>query len=182
MSDWQAPKALSLAIIEGSGAEPQPPTLLEAFWCKWNSFLNSVNTIFNSLGAHCGPAACGPIVIVPFGNSRRLCHDVSNYRPISLTSSCCKVVKSIIHDSLIDYLLDNNLIFDNQHGFIRTRSTLTNWLNSLHHWITSLDSKKSTDIIYIDFEKAFDSISHSKLIVELKSYGLRGKLISWSIA
>ena len=43
--------------------------------------------------------------------------------------------------------------------------------NSSHHWITSLDSKKSTDIIYIDFAKAFDSISHSKLILKLKSYG-----------
>ena len=55
-------------------------------------------------------------------------------------------------------------------------------LNSLHHWITSLDSKKSTDIIYIDFAKAFDSISHSKLILKLKSYGLRGKLLSWITA
>ena len=45
-ADWQAPKALSLAI-GGSGAEPQTPTLLGAFGCKWNPFLNSVNTIFN---------------------------------------------------------------------------------------------------------------------------------------
>ena len=84
--------------------------------------------------------------------------------------------------SLIDYLLDNNLISDNQHGFIKTRSTLTNLLNSLHHWIASLDSKKSTDIIYIDFAKPFDSISHPKLILKLKSYGVRGKLLSWITA
>ena len=105
--------------IQGSRAEPQPPTFLGAFgcewnpfWiavntifnlacqtgkrqrrypslklrslgrrpsanafgaygCKWNPFLKSVNTIFNSLGAHCEPAACGLIVIVPFGNLRR---------------------------------------------------------------------------------------------------------------
>ena len=42
-----------------------------AFGCKWNPFLNCVNTIFNSFGTHCGPAACGFIVIMPFGNSRR---------------------------------------------------------------------------------------------------------------
>ena len=59
----------SLSLL-GSGAEPQPPTLLRAFGCKWNPFLNSVNTIFNYFGAYCGPAACGPILIVPFGNSR----------------------------------------------------------------------------------------------------------------
>ena len=44
VSDWQASKALSLAI-GGSGAEPQPPTLLGAFGCEWNSFLNSINTV-----------------------------------------------------------------------------------------------------------------------------------------
>ena len=64
-------------------------------------------------------------------------------------------------------------------NFIKTSSTLTNLLDSLHHWITSLDSKKSTDIIYIDFAKAFDSISHSMLILKLESYGLHGKLLSW---
>ena len=46
VSDWQASKALSLAI-GGSGAEPQLPMLLGAFGCEWNPILNSVNTIFN---------------------------------------------------------------------------------------------------------------------------------------
>ena len=45
VSDWQAPKALSLAI---GGSGHQPPKLLRAFGCKWKPFLNSVNTIFNS--------------------------------------------------------------------------------------------------------------------------------------
>ena len=47
VSDWHASKALSLTLW-GSGAEPQPPTLLRAFWCEWNPFLNSGNTISNS--------------------------------------------------------------------------------------------------------------------------------------
>ena len=44
VSDWQASKALSLAI-GGSGAEPQLPTLLGAFGCEWNPFLKSINTV-----------------------------------------------------------------------------------------------------------------------------------------
>ena len=56
----------SPSLFGGSGTEPQPLKLLGAFECKWNPFLNSVNTIFNSFGAH-----CSPVVIVPFGNSRR---------------------------------------------------------------------------------------------------------------
>ena len=103
-------------------------------------------------------------------------NSVCNYRPISLTSSTCKVMESIIHDALSHYLLSNNLLSDNQHGFIKSRSTLTNLLSSLRHWLTSLDSGKSCDVIYIDFAKAFDSVSHSKLLHKLKSYKIFGKL------
>ena len=70
MSDCQAPEALSFAI-GGSGTEYQPPTFLGAYGCEWNPFLNSLNTNFNSFGAHCGTAACDPVKIVPVGNSRR---------------------------------------------------------------------------------------------------------------
>jgi hypothetical protein len=104
---------------------------------------------------------------------------VSNYRPISLTSSCCKVMESIIHDHLTHFLLTNHLISDCQHGFLKSRSTITNLLSSIRHWLTSLNAGKSTDIIFIDFSKAFDSVSHPKLLHKLLSYGVRGKLYNW---
>ena len=104
---------------------------------------------------------------------------VSNYRPISLTSTCCKVMESIIHDSLSNHLLSNNLISEHQHGFLKKRSTVTNLLSSLHHWVSSLNSRKSTDVIYVDFAKAFDSVSHPKLLHKLSSYGISGKLYHW---
>ena len=61
-------------------------------------------------------------------------------------------------------------------------STLTNLLSSLRHWLTSLDSGNSTDVLYIDFAKAFDSVSHSKLLHKLKSYNILGKLHNWIAA
>ena len=117
-------------------------------------------------------------VITLFKKGNR--NSVSNYRPISLTSSCCKVM-SIIHDSLSlsHYLLSNNLLTDCQHGFIKFRSTLTNLLSCLRHWLSSLDSGRSTEVIYIDFAKAFDSVSHPKLLDKLKSYNILGKLFDW---
>ena len=105
--------------------------------------------------------------------------DVSNYRPISLISTSCKVMESVIHDDISNFLLANNLLSDHQHGFIKNRSTLTNLITSIRNWLSSLDNRKSTDVIYIDFAKAFDSISHPKLLHKIKSYGISGKLFSW---
>ena len=77
------------------------------------------------------------------------------------------------------YLLSNDLISDSQHGFLKKRSTLSNLLYSIRHWLSSLNSGKSTDIIYVDFFKAFDSVSHTKLLHKLNSYGISGHLHSW---
>jgi hypothetical protein len=54
-----------------------------------------------------------------------------NYRPVSLTSYICKVLESIIRDSMVDYLHKYNLIRDTQHGFVKKRSCLTNLLEFL---------------------------------------------------
>ena len=46
-------------------------------------------------------------------------NDPSNYRPISLTSTCCKAMERIVNNHLLNYLLENQLITRHQHGFIR---------------------------------------------------------------
>ena len=68
---------------------------------------------------------------------------------------------------------------DRRHGFIKSRFTLTNLLSCLRHWLSSLDSGRSTDVTYIDFAKAFDSVFHPKLSHKLKSYNILGKLFDW---
>jgi len=63
-----------------------------------------------------------------------------------------------------------------QHGFIRKRITCSNILESLHDWCLNLQSCFSTDIVYFDFKKAFDSVFHPKLLVKLKAYAITGNL------
>lgn len=58
----------------------------------------------------------------------------NNYRPISLTSNCCKLMEKIINKEILNYLLVNKLINNNQHGFISNRSTVTNLLESINDW------------------------------------------------
>jgi hypothetical protein len=105
--------------------------------------------------------------------------DPANYRPIALTCTICKILESLISNVMLDYLLTHNLITKHQHGFIRHHSTTTNLLESLHDWSVSLSRHRSVDVAYIDFQRAFDSISHPKLILKLAGYGISDNLLCW---
>jgi len=66
-----------------------------------------------------------------------------------------------------------------QHGFCRGRSTCTNLLESINDWTLSIQYRHYVTVAYVDFSKAFDSVSHEKLLVRLASYGTCGNLLEW---
>ncbi|CAF1043276.1 unnamed protein product, partial [Brachionus calyciflorus] len=102
-----------------------------------------------------------------------------NYRPVSLTSKVGKLMERIIRDELISYLLENKLIDERQHGFMPNKSCTTNLLEFID-WVTDeIDQGNFVDVIYTDFSKAFDKVSHQKLLVKLKSYGIVGEIFEW---
>ena len=103
----------------------------------------------------------------------------SNYRPIALTCTCCKILESIISSQLTDFLLSHKLLNKQQHGFLKRHSTSTNLLDSINDWSISLRNQSSTIVAYVDFQRAFDSLSHNKLIHKLISYGISGNLLYW---
>ena len=66
-----------------------------------------------------------------------------------------------------------------QHGFMKGRSCLTN-LISFYDWVTRLvDEGKAVDVVYLDFSKAFDTVSHSILLGKLAAHGLDGYTLLW---
>ena len=105
--------------------------------------------------------------------------DVSNYWPISLTCIVCKILESLIRDHIMDYFNKNNLFSNKQFGFIKGRSTVLQLLTLLDKWTLSLESGGQIDVIYTDFEKAFDKVPHKRLISKLKAYGISSELIKW---
>ncbi len=106
-------------------------------------------------------------------------HDPKSYRPISLTSVVCKIMEKIIRKAMFKHLDLNNLISSSQHGFRSAFSTTTQLLDFLE-WVTKrFDVNDAIDVIYLDIAKAFDSVSHPKLIARLSQYGIRGSLLGW---
>lgn len=103
----------------------------------------------------------------------------SNYRPISLTCVICKVLERIICAYLLNYLLTHGFVSNNQFGFLKRRSTILSLLKYLNFFLKNRDHKLPVNAVYIDFRKAFDSVSHKKLLFKLRASGISGKLFLW---
>ena len=103
----------------------------------------------------------------------------SNYGPVSLTVNICKVFESIVRDEMIKHLEEFALIKDSQHGFIRFKSCLTNLLIFMEEVTNYLDSGYPVDVIYFDFQKAFDKVPHRRLIDKLAAHGFGDELLQW---
>ena len=105
--------------------------------------------------------------------------DLGNYRPVSLTSVLGKVMEQIILSAITQHVQDNQVIRPSQHGFMKGRSCLTN-LISFYDKVTCLvDEGKAVDVVYLDFSKAFDTVSHSILLEKLPAHGLDGHTLRW---
>ena len=102
-----------------------------------------------------------------------------NYRPVSLTSVICKLLESIIRDHIMDFLIKHKLINSSQHGFLKSKSCLTNLLCFFEEITKWVDEGSPVDIIYLDFQKAFDKVPHQRLILKLKSHGIGISIINW---
>ena len=102
---------------------------------------------------------------------------VKNYRPISLLCTISKVLEKIIYDKIISFVSQS--ISPLQFGFRPKHSTLQQLLLFVNSICESFSSKSQTDVIYLDFKKAFDSVAHNELLVKLWSFGNTGNLWWW---
>ena len=99
---------------------------------------------------------------------------VTNYRPISLLCITSKVLEQLVYNKTISYI--SSFLSPQQFGFLKNRSTVQQlllMLNTIH------STNDQTDVVYLDFKKAFDSVPHKELLFKLRSLGISGKLWSW---
>ena len=105
--------------------------------------------------------------------------DPANYRPVSLTSHLIKIFERVLRKHLVAHMEDNDLMNDNQHGFRKKRSCVTQLIDHVDHVLKCLNSNDEIDVVYLDYAKAFDKVDHRILLAKLKRYGIRGKLYDW---
>jgi hypothetical protein len=102
-------------------------------------------------------------------------HKASNYRPVSLTSICCKIEEHILVSSMLKHLAR----YDCQHGFRARRSCKTQMLTIIHELAAGIDGGKQFDLAMLDFSKAFDRAPHQRLLRKIEHYGMRWMTYAW---
>ena len=103
----------------------------------------------------------------------------TNHRPMSLTSVVCKLLETLIRDHVVEFLVKHKLINTYQHGFLKSRSCLTNLLCFFEEITKWVDDGSPVDVVYLDFQKAFDKVPHQRLLLKLKANGIGNDVINW---
>jgi len=105
--------------------------------------------------------------------------DPGNYRPVSLTSIPGKMMEQLIVEDIIKQVEEKRIIRSSQYGFIKGKSCLTNLIAFYDGRTSWVDQGRAVDVAYLDFSKAFDTVSHNFLLGKLRKCGLDEWSVRW---
>ena len=103
----------------------------------------------------------------------------SDLRPVALTPLPGKLMEKLICGRIQGWLSDNEILSIAQHGFRKKKSTISAIASFLDTIYNDINNKIDPWIIYLDLKKAFDTISHVKMIEKLRVLGLDQATLGW---
>ena len=106
--------------------------------------------------------------------------EAGNYRPVALTSVCCKLLEHIIRDEVVEHLEKNGLLTESQHGFREKRSCATNLLEFFEKTTEITDNGGPVDIVFLDLAKAFDKVPHNLLVQKMRGKQVSEEVVVWT--
>ena len=166
----------SLQIDKAVGPNSIPTNILKLLKYDISSHLAELFNLSFSTGIFPNVLKVSKIIPIHKKLSKLLC---CNYRPISLLSNIGKIMERIMYNRLYNFFESNNLIYSHQFGFRQKFSTSYALIDLTENIKKNIDQGYFGCGIFVDFEKAFDTIDHNILINKLKYYGIKGKENEW---
>ena len=105
--------------------------------------------------------------------------NTNNYRPISLLSNIGKMIEKLMYSRLFSFLNNSNALYQLQFGFRNNHSTNHALVQITEDIREAIDSDNFACGVFIDLQKAFDTVEHSILLKKLNYYGIRGLTNNW---
>ncbi|KAL8609842.1 hypothetical protein ACOMHN_020677 [Nucella lapillus] len=103
-------------------------------------------------------------------------HRPENYRPISLTSVPCKILEHIVVSTIMGFAEANNILRTEQHGFRKGRSCESQLLGLIDELTLNMAKRNQSDVLVMDFSKAFNKVCYSLLVHKIRHYGISGQI------
>ena len=104
---------------------------------------------------------------------------ITNYRPICIITTIIKLLEKLVGKFLREYLEENKIICEQQHGFRKHRSVQTALLDFTDKISDTLDKNNKAIGLFLDLSKAFDTVNHEILLQKLNYYGCSGTELEW---
>lgn len=105
--------------------------------------------------------------------------ELKQLRPISILPTLSKVIERLVHNSLVQYIEEHNILPPLQSGFRKHYSTCTALLKVTSDIARSMDQSQVILLALLDFSKAFDSLDHNLIIAKLHYYGCNDIVLKW---
>lgn len=117
--------------------------------------------------------------VLAFHKSGKLKDSPQSYCPISLLAILGKIAEVIINKRIIEYLEGNNILLEEQFGSRKKRSTNQQLARLTDHISLSFNKGRSTGLLLLDIEKAFDTVWYRAFIHKMKLYNLSPNIIKF---
>ena len=102
-----------------------------------------------------------------------------NYRPVAIIPVLSKVLERAVHNQLIQYIKENNLLNPNHHAYRDGYSTSTAVIEMIDTWIQAVEDGQLAGACFLDMSAAFDVVDHTILLDKMKIYGFTSDVIQW---
>ena len=144
-----------------------------------NEIVDVLVHIFNlSFSSGIVPPALKLAKVIPI-HKKGATDQPGNYRPISLLSIFEKIMEKLMHYRLSKFLSSQNILYKYQYGFRSHYSTSLALIELTDNLYFHLDQREALAGIYLDLQKAFDTVDHDILLYKLSNYGVRGHVLDW---
>ena len=167
----------SLSSNKASGPNSIPPKILNLVLLDIANILTKIINLSFETGVF--PSALKLVKVIPVFKKKGSSQDFNNYRPISLLSNIDKIFEKLAHSRLVTFLDKFNIFYRKQYGFRKKHSTAHTLISLTEEIRKSLDNGQFSCGVFIDLQKAFDTVDHNILLEKLKHYGIRGVANQW---
>lgn len=158
------------------GPNSIPTKILKLVKKEMSIPLSSIVNLSFEMGIFPTKLRIGIVIPVHKRESQLLCN---NYRPITLLSNISKIFEKATYQRLYSFLEMNNILYPQQYGFRNFHSTNHALIEITEKIRQAIDQGEFTCGIFLDFQKAFDTVNHEILLQKLRYYGVRGLELNW---